>query len=71
MTLELVGVPSWLVAEPLLLVLTGSGVVELLRAVLLTDIRVAGAMKLTVRVAVFAFASVPSTGKVTRPETGL
>ena len=69
-TVELVGVPSLLVAWPLLLVRIGSKVAALLRAVLLIAVRVAGAVKLTVRVAVAPFASAVSAGKVTMPETG-
>ncbi len=68
---ELVGVPSLLVGEPLLLVTIGSGVAELLLAVLLMALRVTGGTKLTVRVVVAAFASVASAGKVTIPVVGL
>ena len=68
---ELVGVPSLLVGEPLLLVTIGSEVSELLLAVLLMALRVTGGTKLTVLVVVAAFASVASAGKVTIPVVGL
>ena len=68
---ELVGLPSLFVGEPLLLVAIGSGVAELLLAVLLMALSVAGGTKLTVRVVVPAFSSVGSSGKVTIPVVGL
>ena len=68
---ERVGVPSLLVGEPLLFVAIGSGVSELLLAVLLMALRVVGVTKLTVRVVLTAFASVGSVGKVTIPVIGL
>ena len=66
-TLELVGVPSLLVVEPLLLRLFGSGVADRLRAVLLMVLSVAGATKLTVRGSVAPFASVATGGNETMP----
>ena len=71
LTVELVGVPSLLVGEPLLLVAIGSGVVELLRAVLLMAVRLIGGTKLIFRVAVAAFASAGSVGNVTTPVAAL
>lgn len=54
---------------PSLLVSTGSGVAELLRAVFLTLVRVAGATKLTVRITVLT-ARDAIGGKLTIPVTG-